>query len=286
VQFILFSTVSSYSLKIPSDSIEFSAERTMEGDVEIYQSFSASLTHQSAVENVPEPENTYTPKSYTSDQRRMDDKPTDLNINKAPPRGRVPPLPRPFPNPDAYNDRRIPTKKSTSVDTLSENRLDFTASLHAGGPTATSEFKKHESKSGAEQTQTDNFQKPEPLTPNQKFYGGLVISLIVAWVIAKTVMFIQTRPQNNSRYTWFIYDHWSASEMKEMNAMRERVLARQDKAAKRGNLDKDAVQKDGPILIISFDGGGVKGTLGAQIIKRLATDFPDLISRTSVFAGV
>jgi hypothetical protein len=177
VQFILFSTVSSYSLKIPSDSIEFSAERTMEGDVEIYRSFSASLTHQSAVENVQEPENTDTSKSYSSDQRRMDDKPTDLNINKAPPRGRVPPLPRPFPNPDAYNDRRIPTKKSTSVDTLSENRLDFKASLHAGGPTATSEFKKHESKSGAEQTQTDNFQKPEPLTPNQKFYGGLVISV-------------------------------------------------------------------------------------------------------------
>jgi hypothetical protein len=42
----------------------------------------------------------------------------------------------------------------------------------------------------------------------------------------------------------------------------------------------------GPILIISFDGGGVKGTLGAQIIKRLAAEFPDLISRTSVFSGV
>ncbi len=42
----------------------------------------------------------------------------------------------------------------------------------------------------------------------------------------------------------------------------------------------------GPILIISFDGGGVKGTLGAQIIKRLAVEFPDLIDRASVFAGM
>ena len=36
--------------------------------------------------------------------------------------------------------------------------------------------------------------------------------------------------------SWLSLNDWS---------FRERVLARQDKAAKRGNLDKDAVQKDG-----------------------------------------
>ena len=42
----------------------------------------------------------------------------------------------------------------------------------------------------------------------------------MAWLLAKFAMFFLNRPQNNSRYTWFIYDSWTASEIKEMNAMR------------------------------------------------------------------
>lgn len=40
-----------------------------------------------------------------------------------------------------------------------------------------------------------------------------------------------------------------------------------------------------PFRIISFDSGGVRGALSARILKRLSNKFPNLISRTHLFAG-
>ena len=40
-----------------------------------------------------------------------------------------------------------------------------------------------------------------------------------------------------------------------------------------------------PFRIISFDSGGVRGVLTARILRRLTEKFPDLISRTHLFAG-
>ena len=45
------------------------------------------------------------------------------------------------------------------------------------------------------------------------------------------------------------------------------------------------VSNDRPVLILSFDGGGVKGTMTAEIVKRLSDRYPDLVARTDVFAG-
>lgn len=40
-----------------------------------------------------------------------------------------------------------------------------------------------------------------------------------------------------------------------------------------------------PFRIISFDGGGVRGALSTRILKRLCEKYPELLSRTNLFAG-
>lgn len=40
-----------------------------------------------------------------------------------------------------------------------------------------------------------------------------------------------------------------------------------------------------PFRIISFDGGGIKGALSTRILKRLCEKYPELLSKTDLFAG-
>lgn len=40
-----------------------------------------------------------------------------------------------------------------------------------------------------------------------------------------------------------------------------------------------------PFRIISFDGGGVRGALSTRILKRLCEKYPELLSKTNLFAG-
>ncbi len=83
------------------------------------------------------------------------------------------------------------------------------------------------------------------LTSDQQFYAVLVLSVrrkradkffvlfmnfilnfvficqvFLAWAIAKFTLFFQNIPKNNSRYTWLIYDCYTADEIKEMVMMR------------------------------------------------------------------
>ncbi len=40
-----------------------------------------------------------------------------------------------------------------------------------------------------------------------------------------------------------------------------------------------------PFRIISFDGGGIRGALSTRILKRLCEKYPELLNKTSLFAG-
>ena len=90
---------------------------------------------------------------------------------------------------------------------------------------------------------------------------------------------------NYSQATAFKYAKFTDGEMQEMTAMRLKVEARWHSMPPRRTLNIQTVTAGRPLLILSLDGGGVKGTMTAEIIKRLAEKYPGLLASIDVFAG-
>ena len=180
----LISAVSTYSLKISSESIEYMAESAVNGDFE--RNRFIAPRHQSAVQNFRELENKYASDGDLNVKNLVNKKQINYNAeDRILQRGHKIPLPRPFPlkasNPDAENDMRISMGQYNKVDTISEHERIFKSISYTRGADSESETLKikkiFESNTGAEQGQTDNFQKPDSLSPNQKLYFGFLLSV-------------------------------------------------------------------------------------------------------------
>ena len=90
---------------------------------------------------------------------------------------------------------------------------------------------------------------------------------------------------NYSRATAFKYERFTDGEIQEMRAMRLKAEARWHSMPPRRTLNAQTVTPGRPLVILSLDGGGVKGTMTAEIIKRLAEKYPGLLASIDVFAG-
>jgi hypothetical protein len=109
--------------------------------------------------------------------------------------------------------------------------------------------------------------------------GGLIAMAAHCYIVLS-----QRIPARNSCSSWFVYRRFSAAETSEMRQMRQRVLKRR-RSFTLPALDRLVTDTRGPILMVALDGGGIRGAIAANILKRLAAEFPQFMERVQVLAG-
>jgi hypothetical protein len=172
LQFSLFSAVLSYSLKIPSDSIEFLADRALNGDAEFYRSMVDSVKQQRTDKSNLEQQQIAAEK----DVKSMGKFESQSNILNEITLGRAP-LPRPFPlgpSPKSVGDQQILTSQEPNVEThFYNNAKTRSQAVKNQLPSDTPKF----NTIGSEQIHLKNLKKQIPLTPDLKFYAICVLTV-------------------------------------------------------------------------------------------------------------